>query len=118
MVKEWTPYDYTKWIDSKDWSWKPLAQRGAWFALQGDAKGRTAFARTTYDAAKEGLYELQVGGGVPLAVWINGVKVYTLAKTNGYHPNANRTPVLLKKGKNEITIMTGFYAYVGMKALE
>jgi hypothetical protein len=29
-----------------------------------------------------------------------------------------RTPVLLKAGRNEIIITTGFYAYVGVKALE
>jgi lysophospholipase L1-like esterase len=117
-VSEWTPYAPFKWIDSRDWSFKPLLQRGAWFALQGEAKGRTAFARSTYTAPKAGLYELQLGGGVPLVVWVNGVKVYTLQKTNGYHPNAVRTPVLLKAGRNEIIITTGFYAYVGVKALE
>ncbi len=117
-VKEWTTYDYTKWIDTKDWSFKPLAQRGGWFSLQGDTKGKTAFARTTYVAPKDGLYELQLGGGVPTIVWVNGKKVYTLPKTNGYHPNAMRTPVLLKKGKNEIIMTTGFYAYLGIKELD
>jgi lysophospholipase L1-like esterase len=117
-VTEWTPYDYTKWIGSKDWSWKPLAMRGAWFALQGDAKGRTAFARATYEAPTEGLHELQLGGGAPLVVWVNGIKVFTLAKTNGYHPNAVRTPVLLKKGRNEIIMTTGFYGFAAVKELE
>lgn len=115
-ITTWTPYDYTLWIENHDWSYKLLAQRGAWFALQGAAKGRTAYARTTFDAPTEGLYELQLGGGVPLIVWVNGVKVYTLPKTNGYHPNAIRTPVLLKKGANEIIITTKFYAYVGVAA--
>lgn len=118
MVREWTPYEPEKWIESKDWSWKPLVRRGAWFALQGAAKGRTAFARATYDAPRDGLYELQLGGGVPLAVWVNGVKVYTLPKTNGYHPDAVRTPVLLRKGPNEIAITTGFYAFVGVRPLD
>lgn len=117
-ISTWTPYDYTTWIDKFHWSYKPLAQRGAWFALQGDAKGRTAYARTTFDAPAEGLYELQLGGGVPLIVWVNGVKVYTLPKTNGYHPNAMRTPVLLKKGANKIMITTQFYAYVGIIPLK
>ena len=63
-------------------------------------------------------YELQLGGGAPLVVWVNGVKVYALPKTNGYHPNAVRTPVLLKAGSNEIIITTGFYAFVGVKLLE
>jgi lysophospholipase L1-like esterase len=118
LVTEWMPYDASKWIATKDWSWKPLVQRGAWFALQGEPKGRTAFARTTYTAAKEGVYELQLGGSTPLIVWVNGVKVFTLPVVNGYHPNAVRTPVWLKKGANELILTTGFYAYVGIKALE
>lgn len=117
-VTEWTPYDASKWIGTRDWSWQQLAKRGAWFPLQGEVKGRTAFARTTYVAPKGGLYELQLGGGTPTAVWVNGIKVYTLPKTNGYHPNAVRTPVMLKKGKNEIVITTVFYAFLGVKSVE
>ncbi len=114
QVTEWTPYDFTAWIDEKDWSWRPLAQRGAWFALQGEAKSRTAFARTTYRAAAAGLHELQLGGTAPLRVWVNGTLVFTLPKTNGHHPNAVRTPVLLDKGDNEIVLTTPFYAFAGV----
>lgn len=118
MVTEWTPYDPTAWVDTCDWAFKPLIQRGAWFSTQGKAQnGRPAFGRTSYHAPEAGLYELQLGGGTPLAVWINGQKVFTLLKTNGYHPNAVRTPVLLKKGLNEIVVTTGFYAFVGIVPL-
>lgn len=116
-VTEWTPYDAAAWIDAKDWSWKPLARRGAWFALQGEAKSRTAFARTTYHAAEAGLYELQLGGTAPMRVWVNGTLVFTLPKTNGHHPNAVRTPVLLKAGDNAIVITTPFYAFAGVYPL-
>lgn len=117
QVTEWTEYDPAAWVDDCDWSFKPITQRGAWFSLQGNPRGRTAFARTTYDAPAAGLYELQLGGGTPLRVWVNGVHVYTLPKTNGYHPNAVRTSVLLKKGANEIIMTTGFYAFAGIKPL-
>lgn len=119
MVTEWTPYDPTAWVDACDWAFKPLTQRGAWFSSQGKPQnGRPAFARTTYYAPQAGLYELQLGGGTPLTIWVNGSKAFTLSKTNGYHPNAVRTPVLLKQGSNEIVITTGFYAFVGILPLE
>ena len=122
LVTEWTKYDPAQWVDKRDWALKPLTQRGAWFPLQADGKGKSAFARTTYDAPKDGLYELQLGGS-GVVVWVNGTKIYTMgdffkSATNGYHPNAVRTPVLLKKGKNEIVITCGFYAFVGVKPLD
>ena len=40
-----------------------------------------------------------------------------MPKSNGYHPNAVRTPILLNQGKNEIVITAGLDAFVGVKAL-
>lgn len=124
QAKTWTKYDPAAWVGKRDWALKPLTERGAWFPFQAERKGTlAAFARTTYDAPKAGLYEMQVGGS-GVIVWINGVKVYTMAEhtlksaTNGYHPNALRTPVLLKKGINEIVITCGFYAFVGIQPLD
>ena len=122
MATGWKDYAPQEWVAQRDWSLGPLVMRGAWFPLQAEVKGRVSFARATYNAAYEGVHEIQLGGAGVL-MWVNGIKVYDMKNifmrgTNGYHPNAARTPVWLKKGANEIAITSGAYAFVGVNPLQ
>lgn len=117
-VKEWKKYTPEEWIASREWWYKPLVNRGAWLALQGDAKGQGAFGRAIYNAPADGIYELQLGGGKPLQAWVNGKKVYDLPINNGFHPNAVRIPVKLHKGANELVFFAVFCVYAGVEPLQ
>lgn len=115
LATDWRPYDREALSESLPWSEAPFPARGAWMPFGGRSNDQIAFGRTFFDAPEDGVWRLEVGGSQkPLAVWINGTKVWESTRRHGYHPNADRFPVELKKGKNEIIVVSNYMTFLGL----
>ncbi len=117
-AKGWRPYGASALMAKQPWWNSPFPARGGWMPfLDRDAK-QVAYGRAYYEAETSGEYELQVGGSpAPQIVWINGEKVWQSNRPHGYHPNADRLVVKLKKGRNEIIGVSNFMLFVGVREL-
>lgn len=112
----WKPYDAAALAARQPWWNSPFPQRGAWMPFDDANPNQVAYGRTWFDAPRAGDYELQVGGSpAPQIVWINGARVWDGRRNNGYHPNVDRLPVTLKKGRNEIVVASNFMLFVGVR---
>lgn len=69
-----------------------------------DAVGVFAFSQVVSGADTQAT--MAVGGSPPLAVWLNGALVWSSTKAHGYHPNADRLPIRLKKGDNRLIVFS------------
>jgi lysophospholipase L1-like esterase len=118
-AKDWQPFAAGDVLESLEWYDQPFIQRGGIMPLAGTVgaagQSRVGFARTTIESPEERTAELQIGGAPPLNVYSNGELVWQQTAAHGYHPNADRVQVPLKKGKNEFVICTGYMAYLGLK---
>ena len=72
------------------------------------------FAAATVTAPAEHAVLLEVGGSPPLAVWVNGESVWTQLTAHGYHPNADRVRVRLRKGENQIVTFSTWLFHVSL----
>jgi lysophospholipase L1-like esterase len=115
----WQPFHADEAIKRLGWADQPFVQRGGVLPLavapaqQGGQ--RVAFARTTYTANRAEKAELQVGGGIPLYVYCNGERVWSQPGAHGFHPDADRVQVALRKGPNEFIVCTGYMAYLNIR---
>lgn len=112
----WTPYDYAAEMRQAGWWAQCMLQRGGVmpFGDPARAKDVAAYTLTEIAAKKAGPVTLHVGGSPPLVVWLNGVKVFDSAKSHGYHPDAQRFVVTLKRGKNRLIVFTHYLAHVSV----
>ena len=118
-ITAWKAYDHVKAAAAQPWYDAPFAARGGWmpFALEKPAEPSVAFGRTCCDADADTVAEMQVGGSLPLKVWLNGELVWESTYYIGGHPNAARFPVRLHKGRNEIIALSNYFAFVGLRPL-
>ena len=117
-AKGWQPYDAAAQMARQPWWNSPFPARGGWMPFDDRNTEQCAYGRTYYVAATAGKHELQVGGSPsPQIVWLNGVKVWQSERPHGYHPNADRVVVDMKKGTNEIVGVSNFMLFVGVKEL-
>jgi len=115
----WKPYDRKAASEKQEWYDSPFVDRGGWMpnALEKVPAGNAVFGRLIYKADKAGKVEMQVGGTDPLKVWLNGELVWKGRARHGVHPNADRFPVNVRKGDNEILVYNKYIAFVGMRPL-
>jgi len=72
------------------------------------------FSAATVTASAERTALLEVGGSPPLAVWVNGEPVWSQLAAHGYHPNADRVRVRLRKGENQIVTFSTWLFHVSL----
>ncbi len=116
-VTGWKPFDAEAVLATLAWHDQPFIRRGAVMPLAVAGAGggkRVTFARTTVDAKRKQRAELQIGGSPPLVVYCNGEVVWHQTAAHGYHPNADRVSVTLKKGENVFVVCTGLMAYLNV----
>jgi len=116
----WKPYDRKAASEAQAWYDSPFVDRGGWMpnALGKAPAGSVVFGRAIYKADKAGKVEMQVGGTTPLKVWLNGKLVWKGRARHGVHPNADRFPVEVRKGDNEIIVYNTYVAFVGIRPLD
>jgi lysophospholipase L1-like esterase len=73
-----------------------------------------AFALAIVKADRETRTTMHVGGSCPYAVWLNRNLVWNGNFLHGYHPDADRFPVTLRKGENHILVFTNWLLYVSL----
>ena len=73
-----------------------------------------AFALATVKVDKDTLTTIHLGGSPPYAVWLNGELLWDGKSLHGYHPDADRLPITLKKGENHILVFTNWLFYVSI----
>ncbi len=113
----WTPYDPASLMKKQEWYNSPFPARGAWMPFKDSNTGEAAYGRTFYDATAAGPVELRIGGSTnPQMVWLNGELVWK-GGARGYHPDAARTTVKMKKGRNEIVVVSNFMVFIGIHPL-
>lgn len=79
------------------------------------ATEQAAFAVTTVESAEEKPATLRLGGSPGFAVWVNGELVWEGKALRGYHPDADRVKVMLRKGQNQIAVLSNWIVYVGLE---
>ncbi|MBI2191482.1 MAG: hypothetical protein HYU36_05810 [Planctomycetes bacterium] len=73
-----------------------------------------AFALAIVKTDRETQTTLHVGGSIPYVVWLNGKLVWNGSFLHGYHPDADRLPVTLRKGENHILVFTNWLFHVSL----
>lgn len=112
---DWQPYDAKALMAKQPWWNSPFPARGGWMPFPDHNSKQAAYGRSYYDAEQAGNYELQIGGSPsPQIVWLNGKQVWKSKRPHGYHPNADRIQVEMKKGRNEIIVISNFMIFVGI----
>ena len=111
----WKPLDYGALITALPWYDKPFAERGAAMPAGKLEAKKIVFARATVTspAARQAVMEL--GGSVPMRVWLNGTEVWSQTAAHGYHANADRVTVELKAGENQVVVSTSMMAFIGIR---
>jgi lysophospholipase L1-like esterase len=112
----WTVYDTAAELKQAGWWAHCMLQRGGVMPF-GDpvrVKDSAAYALADITAKKAGPVTLHVGGSPPMVVWLNGVKVFDDPKAHGWHPDAQRFTVTLKRGKNRLIVFTNYLAHVSV----
>jgi len=73
-----------------------------------------AFALAILRAEEETQTTMRVGGSPPHAVWLNGRMVWNGNYLHGYHPDADRFSVVLRKGENHVLAFSNWVFYLSM----
>lgn len=111
----WKQYDADALAAGQEWFNVDFMRRGGWMPHSDAEKEHPVrYGRTYYDAPSAGLYELRLGGSAPLLIWLNGRKAWESQVFHGFHPDADRMPVRMKKGRNEIVAASRFLVFVGV----
>lgn len=76
--------------------------------------GKAAFAMTTIKAARAKTVLLRIGGSPPVMVWLNGVLVCDGTKLHGYHPDADRLEVKLRRGTNRLAVFSTWMFHIAI----
>lgn len=112
----WKPYDLQQALTEQPWWDASFAARGAWMPFVHEKPVESvAFGRTSYESPIAMVAEMQVGGSMPLKVWVNGEPVWEMSYPIGHHPNAYRFPISLQQGCNEIIALSNYCAFVGIR---
>ena len=119
--KDWRKFDRPTEIAQTSWWQRSWLERGGVMPLgqevvagkPGSAgKGVGAFALATVHSDKETEAVLHLGGSPGYAVWWNGELVWQCKALHGYHPDADRVVVKLRKGANQILVFSNWLFYV------
>ena len=92
----------------------PLGQEAVAGKPGSPGKGVGAFALATVHSDKETETILHLGGSTGYAVWWNGELVWQCKALHGYHPDADRVVVKLRKGENQILVFSNWLFYVAI----
>ncbi|HEY3415524.1 MAG TPA: SGNH/GDSL hydrolase family protein [Armatimonadota bacterium] len=103
----WEKFDRPAEIKQTSWWQESWLQRGGIMPAGNPTRlpDAGAFACTTVQSHGETV-TLHVGGSTPLLVWLNGKLVCDGKNIRGYHPDADRLPVTLRKGTNRIIVFS------------
>jgi hypothetical protein len=119
----WRKFDREAEIKRTSWwqvSWlerggvMPMGQEVAKDSPGAPSADAGAFALAIVKADKETPTTMRVGGSFPYAVWLNGKLVWNGRFLHGYHPDADRFPVTLRKGENHVLVFTNWLFYVSL----
>ena len=113
----WQPFDGAREATGAVWWVSCMLERGGVYPLgeppRTNNAGAFCFARVSAAADAERL--MQVGGPPPLTVWLNGERVWQAKVPHGYHPDADRFPVRLRKGENRLVVFSAGYFHISLK---
>ena len=84
----------------------------------GEAVLEGSVRRLVFECAEAGARELQLGGRHPMAVWLNGARVWCSVGPLGVHPNAERLDVKVRQGANELTVQSAGPVFAGLRPIE
>ena len=121
--KGWRKFDRPTEIAQTSWWQRSWLERGGVMPLGQEAvagkpgsagKGVGAFALATVHSDRDAETFLQLGGSPGYVVWWNGELVWQCKTLHGYHPDADRVVVKLRKGENQILVFSNWLFYVGL----
>ena len=119
----WRKFDREAEVKKTSWWQMSWLQRGGVMPMgQEVVKGNPgapshdagAFALAVVKADTERQTTMHVGGSFPYAVWLNGSLVWNGTFLHGYHADADRFPVTLRKGENHVLVFTNWLFYVSL----
>jgi len=119
----WRKFDRDTEAATTSWWQESWVQRGGIMPMgqtiapgrPGAASGASAsFSLATVKADAEKKVTLHLGGATGYAVWFNGDLVYECKTLRGYHPDADRVDVTLRKGENRILVLSNWLFYVAL----
>jgi len=123
LAAGWRKFDRNDEIAKTSWWQKCWLERGGVMPMgqavnpeRPGAQSRDfgAYALAIVHAEHDTNTTLHVGGSLPYAVWLNGRMVWNGNFLHGYHPDADRFPITLKKGENHILVFTNWLFYVSL----
>lgn len=123
LAAGWRKFDREAEIRKTSWWQRCWLERGGVMPMgQEVVKGRPgcasgeagAFALAIVRMDGETKTTMHVGGSFPYAVWLNGKLVWNGSFLHGYHPDADRFPVTLRKGENHVVAFTNWLVHVSL----
>lgn len=121
--KGWRKFDRPTEIAQTSWWQRSWLERGGIMPLGQEVvagkpgsggKGVGAFALATVHSDTDTETVLHLGGAPGYGVWWNGELVWQCKALHGYHPDADRVVVKLRKGENQILVFSNWLFYVGL----
>ncbi|MHB9133350.1 MAG: SGNH/GDSL hydrolase family protein [Armatimonadota bacterium] len=112
----WTPFDRNTELQRTAWWQRSWLERGGITPMGGPESipGKGAFALARVTAGKEETVTMHVGGSPPLFIWLNGKLIWQGTTPHGYHPDADRFTVTLRKGENRIIVFSTWLFHVSL----
>ena len=123
LAAAWRKFDREAEIKKTSWwqvSWlarggvMPLGQEVSKDKPGVPSRDAGAFSLAIVKKDAEARTTMHVGGSLPYAVWLNGKLVWNGSFLHGYHPDADRFPVTLRKGENHILVFCNWLFYVSL----
>lgn len=120
---KWRKFDRTAEIARTSWWQVSWLERGGIMPMGQDAVAGSpgaasresgAFSLAIVPCDRETRTTLHVGGAMGYAVWLNGELVWDGKTNHGYHPDADRFPVTLRAGENQILVFSNWLFYVAL----
>jgi lysophospholipase L1-like esterase len=119
----WRKYDREAEMRNTTWwqvSWMerggvmPMGQHAVKGVTGAASKDHGAFALAVVTAKVDIRTIMRVGGSPGQAVWLNGERVWDGKNNHGYHPDADRFEVGLRRGGNNILVFSNWLSHVAL----
>jgi hypothetical protein len=78
------------------------------------SKDSGSFSLATVRSDAEARVLLRLGGSTGHVVWVSGERVWEGKEYQGYHPDADRVWVTLRKGDNQVLVFSNWLFYVSV----
>ncbi|MEI7435217.1 MAG: GDSL-type esterase/lipase family protein [bacterium] len=123
LAAGWRKFDRAAEIEKTSWWQKSWLERGGIMPMGQEvvkdkpgcaARDAGAFALAIVNSGSEVRATMHVGGSMGYAVWVNGELVWDGKYNHGYHPDADRFQVTLRRGANTVLVFSNWLFYISL----